>query len=44
MKNTGKIGEKSGKFVSVKKWEPWCTHFQLVAIFWLQNHPGGIHI
>ena len=23
LKNTGKVGGKSGKFVSLKKWEPW---------------------
>ena len=29
MKNTGKVREKSGKFVSLKKWESWKMYVKM---------------
>ena len=31
-KNTGKVREKSGNFVSPEKWEPWKAEFQTRSV------------
>ena len=33
-KNTGKVREKSGNFVSPEKWEPWMWPKRLKQEFW----------